>query len=187
MTDSSGSAEEGIALAIVMTTGPTPEGFALANAIRSRTPGVETFPDAANGSLLLQAEGLLLTVLPVDAPCPIDEEDPSVKNAWYWPGASTAVKRHKAHLVVSAAGGANPKLRAALHGQLVVAVVEAIPQPVAVHWAGSDSLWPADVVTKTIKLGDPAPPIMSRKFGRHDEGRRTDDHDASRSRWKWRL
>jgi hypothetical protein len=50
-------------------------------------------------------------------------------------------------------------IRAALHGQLVAAVVDATKDAVAVYWASSDSLWPAPLVAETIAPGDQMPPM----------------------------
>ncbi|MGD9544521.1 MAG: DUF4261 domain-containing protein [Methylocystis sp.] len=50
--------------------------------------------------------------------------------------------------------------RAALLGQLVAAVIDATKDALAVHWARSDSLWPAALVAQTIAPGDEKPPVL---------------------------
>ena len=51
--------------------------------------------------------------------------------AWYWPETWETVKDHKAHIVVSATGGADARSRVTLLGQLVAAPVECTPAALA--------------------------------------------------------
>lgn len=150
-------------LALVMTAGEEfPSNAGLAQAIGRRIPTIaipsEIVADP-NGTLVFLYEDYMFAVGKVDAPCPISKDDPCVQFAWYWPDAWEAVSKHKAHLLPSVSGGADAKRRAALHGQLVAAVVDATKDAVAVHWASSDSLWPAPLVAQTIAPGDRKPPM----------------------------
>jgi hypothetical protein len=45
------------------------------------------------------------------------------------------------------------------HFHREAAVVDAARDAVAVHWASSDSFWPAPLVAQTIAPGDQKPPI----------------------------
>ncbi|MCQ4191518.1 DUF4261 domain-containing protein [Methylocystis suflitae] len=150
-------------LAIVMTAGEEfPSNAFLAQAIKARIPAIVIPPEILadpNGTLVFLHEDDMFAVGKVDAPCPISKDDPCVQFTWYWPDAWEAVSTHKAHLLPSVSGGADAKRRAALHGQLVAAVVDAARDAVAVHWASSDSLWPAPLVAQTIAPGDQKPPV----------------------------
>ena len=147
-----------------MTAGEElPSNAGLAQAIKARAPNIVIPEDIVadpNGTLVFLYEDYMFAVGKVDAPCPISKDDPCVQFAWYWPDAWEAVSTHKAHLLPSVSGGADPKRRAALHGQLVAAVIDATKDAVAVHWANSDSLWPAALVAETIAPGDQKPPIL---------------------------
>ncbi|MBG0792824.1 DUF4261 domain-containing protein [Methylocystis sp. H62] len=150
-------------LAIVMTAGEEfPGNAVLAQAIKARVPNIvipEDIVADANGTLVFLYEDYMFAVGKVDAPCPISNDDPCVQFAWYWPDAWEAVSKHKAHLLASVSGGADAKRRAALHGQLVAAVVDATRDALAVHWASSDSLWPAPLVAENIAPGEQKPPV----------------------------
>jgi hypothetical protein len=132
-------------LAIVMTAGKEfPSNAGLAQAIKARIPNIvipssEILVDQ-NGTLVFLYEDDMSAVGKVDAPCPISKDDPCVQFARYWPDAWEAVSTHKAHLLPNVSGGANAKRRAALHGQLVAAVVDAANDAVAVHWASERML-----------------------------------------------
>lgn len=132
-------------LAIVMTAGEEfPSNAGLAQAIKARILAIAIPPEILadpNGTLVFLYEDYMFAVGKVDAPCPISKDDPCVQFAWYWPDAWEAVSKHKAHLLASVSGGADARRRAALHGQLVAAVIDATKDAVAVHWASSDSLW----------------------------------------------
>ena len=164
MSFSVSAAANETALAVVLTSGSGfPGNEELTQAIAARIPAVVVAPEplaTPADSLLLLHEGYMLTVMKVGAPCPISADDPCVQNAWYWPGAQAEVKRHKRHMLVSVSGGADAKRRAGLHGQMVAAVIGTAKDALAVHWADSDSLWPAAFVAKGIAPGALAPPVM---------------------------
>jgi len=150
-------------LAIVMTAGAAfPSNAGLVRAIKARIPNLVIPEDVVadpNGTLVFLHEDYMFAVGKVDAPCPISKDDACVRFAWYWPDAWEAVSKHRAHLLPSVSGGADARRRAALHGQLVAAVVDAAKDAVAVHWASSGSLWPAPLVAQTIAPGDQKPPV----------------------------
>jgi hypothetical protein len=152
-----------LALAIVMTAGKEfPDNAGLAKAMKARVPNLvipEDIVADANGTLVFLHEDYMFAVGKVDAPCPISKDDPCVRFAWYWPDAWEAVSKHRAHLLPSVSGGADARRRAALHGQLVAAIVDAAKDAVGVHWASSDSLWPAALVAENVAPGDQKPPI----------------------------
>jgi hypothetical protein len=153
-----------LALAIVMTAGKEfPDNAGLAQAMKARVPNLVIPEDIVadrNGTLIFLHEDYMFAVGKVDAPCPISKDDACVRFAWYWPDAWEVLSKHKGHLLASVSGGADARRRAALHGQLVAAVIDATKDAVAVHWASSDSLWPAALVAQNIAPGDRKPPML---------------------------
>jgi hypothetical protein len=171
----SGIAKDSL-LAIVMTKDEAlPSTAALNQAICRRIPEATQSPaGGGDKAILMFVDGFMLSVGKVAAPCPIQQGDPCVVSAWYWPDAWKEIGRHKAHMVVSVTGAGDPKKRSNLLAQLVAGVVEATATPVGVHWASADALWPAAIVAKTILPGDAAPPLMfcvAVKLSRDVDGR----------------
>lgn len=162
-------------LALVLSKdGRLPEGEALAGAVRRRFPDAQT-PErsAAGGASVFVVDGAMAAIGGVDAPAPIAKDDPCVAYAWHWPDAWAAIDGHAGHVVVAATGGADAKSRSRLLGRAVAAVVEATPGACAVHFAGSDALWPAALVAEAVAKSGDEPPIpfcVAVALGRDPEG-----------------
>lgn len=45
------------------------------------------------------------SVMFMDAPAPLGETDPEIRNAWFWPTAWEEVSQHQAHIIVTIFGG----------------------------------------------------------------------------------
>ncbi|WP_018265757.1 DUF4261 domain-containing protein [Methylosinus sp. LW4] len=162
-------------LALVLSKdGLLPEGEALAAAIRRHLPQAQT-PDKEipGGTSVFLVDGAMLAIGGVAAPAPIAEDDPCVAYAWHWKDVWPAIEGHAGHLVVAVTGGADAKTRSLLLGRAVSAVIEATPAACAVHFAGSDALWPAALVAEVVsKSGDqpPIPFLVAVALGRDPDG-----------------
>ena len=162
-------------LALVLSKdGLLPEGEALSGAIRRHLPQAQT-PETgvAGGAAVFVVEGGMAAIGGVSEPAPITKDDPCVAYAWHWPEVWPAIEGHAAHVVVAATGGADAKSRARLLGRAVAAVIEATPAACAVHFAGSDALWPAALVAEVVSKGGDEPPVpfcVAIALGRDPEG-----------------
>ncbi|MBG0811405.1 DUF4261 domain-containing protein [Methylosinus sp. H3A] len=162
-------------LALVLSKdGLLPEGEALSGAIRRHLPQATTPENGVvGGATVFLVEGGMAAIGKVNEPAPIAKDDPCVAYAWHWPEVWPAIEGHAAHVVVAATGGADAKSRASLLGRAVAAVVEATPAACAVHFAGSDALWPAALVAEVVSKGGDEPPVpfcVAIALGRDPEG-----------------
>ncbi|PWB94756.1 MULTISPECIES: DUF4261 domain-containing protein [Methylosinus] len=162
-------------LALVLSKdGRLPEGEALGSAIRRHLPQAQTpEKDVPGDTSVFLVDGAIAAIGGVTEPAPIAKDDPCVAYAWHWQDVWPAIEGHAGHVVVAATGGADAKARARLLGRAVAAVIEATPSACAVHFAGSDALWPAALVAEAVsKSGDepPVPFCVAVALGRDPEG-----------------
>lgn len=155
------SAGETMFALVLSRDGRLPADDALVRAIHRHIPEAAVPPDAVGGSAaLFFADDAMVALGMVDAPAPIAKDDPCVLFSWHWPAAWKEVERHTAHVMVSVTGGVSAKKRARLLGRAVAAVIEATPEPCAIHWASSDALWPVPLVVEAVAKAGDGPPIL---------------------------
>ncbi|OAI30480.1 hypothetical protein A1351_08880 [Methylosinus sp. R-45379] len=162
-------------LALVLSKdGRLPEGEALGSAIRRHLPQAQT-PDkeVPGGTSVFLVDGGMVAIGGVAAPAPIAQDDPCVAYAWHWKDVWSVIEGHAGHVVVAVTGGADAKARARLLGRAITAVIETTPSACAVHFAGSDALWPAALVAEAVSKGGDEPPVpfcVAVALGRDPDG-----------------
>jgi hypothetical protein len=74
--------------------------------------------------------------------------EPSLQQSWDWPDAGAAVQRAGATLLVTdlMAAGLDPRTRLRLFQQSLLAVLEAVPEPLAIHWIPAQRLLTAPML-----------------------------------------
>jgi hypothetical protein len=145
-SDNGGTSE--MMAAIMLGDAKMPDVEALGRAVSARLSDVQL---TKNGTATLFAvRGAMCAMMQVQSPLPISRQDPCFASAWFWSEAWDVVKNHKAHILVSVNGASNPKTSAAILEQLIAAVCEIAPSPIAVHIANSDGLLPASAIPSAV-------------------------------------
>ncbi len=89
---------------------------------------------------LFKTEGVLCTMMHMEAPAPLRSSDPEIRNAVLWPNAWDDIRKHQAHLVISVAGGNSPYNRAIVLQRIVGAVFEVEPSAIGTAYPYSGAL-----------------------------------------------
>ncbi|MCM2294512.1 DUF4261 domain-containing protein [Allorhizobium sp. BGMRC 0089] len=109
----------------------------------------------------------------IDAQAPLAETDPEFRNAaWLWPKAWDELRQHRAHMVVSVAGGRGVKHRALILQRLLHAIFSVSPSALGIHYA-SGTLLPKKMVVPLLQQGGQLALMLfvSCYFAREADGR----------------
>ncbi|OWV69408.1 hypothetical protein ATY77_19725 [Rhizobium sp. R634] len=122
----------------------------LRNAFPSTNIGTDATASARETPIVFVADGLLCTVMHIEAPAPIREADPEIRNARFWPTAWSEISRHRSHVVVTVVGGdAIP--RAMVLQRILAAVFEAERSAIGSAYPSSGALLPRKVAQALLK------------------------------------
>ncbi len=136
-------------------------GFAgrgrLEDVLRNAFPAAASEIEGGKGQdplFIFVYEGVLCTVMCMDAPAPMQAADPQFVNAWFWPTAWDELSKHRAHIVVSTAGGNSPKHRALILQRLLSATLSVSPSAIGVNYASSGALLPTKLAFPMLQQAD---------------------------------
>ncbi|RTL66357.1 MAG: DUF4261 domain-containing protein [Hyphomicrobiales bacterium] len=121
-------------------------------AIRARVP--DYAPDETRGpepmtTLLDVSGGHFSTLMFVDAPNPLREDDGIVRDAWWWPEAGTALAARKAHVIVSESSEGDVKAAYGRLASVTAGVVASHPSAIGVI-VGNNAVWPAGLFQAAV-------------------------------------
>ncbi|ACE94905.1 hypothetical conserved protein (plasmid) [Rhizobium etli CIAT 652] len=111
----------------------------------ARADGAVT-SSASTPPFIFKVDDLLCTVMHIQAPAPIKESDPEIRNARFWPDAWNAISGHQSHLMVTVAGGSDGIARAMVLQRILLAVFVAQDSAIGSVYPSSGALLPRKAV-----------------------------------------
>ncbi|MBY5665359.1 DUF4261 domain-containing protein [Rhizobium leguminosarum] len=113
------------------------------------------------------------SVMFMDAPAPLGETDPEIRNAWFWPTAWEEVSRHRSHIIVTIFGGNGAKQKALGLQRMLQLILTSIPSTIGVGYPSSGTLLPTPMALSALeKNNDVAAPLFVSCFFAKEEASR---------------
>lgn len=121
-------------VAMIALAAPVLDRDRLATSLGRWIPTATSPSAESEGVLSFQVEDELAAIGVMPAPIPWSDLAGPCATAWYWPEATEAMQRHRAHLIVTLSGGRGDLVaRHILLTRVVAATIEAI-DAVGVYW-----------------------------------------------------
>jgi hypothetical protein len=101
--------------------------------------------------LLIQTDGLTVTVLFLDQPMPADTMQSAIEIDKLWPEAAGKLKEHRAHAIVSHLEGAATQAEAILAAatvKVITAALSSLTPAIGIYWASGDTVTEAAAFRK---------------------------------------
>ena len=152
-----------------------PDAKKLERALRHAIPDLPSQAFSQDGNtqaLVVPYRDSLITIMNIEAPAPLAESDPQIRNAWYWPAAWSELKTHRSHMVVSVGGGLDGQTRARLLACVLVPLLGVMTNPIGLCNVGSGTLLSHAMAMSLIGQADTValPLFISCHFAREAEG-----------------
>jgi len=129
----------------------------LQSALRAAFPEASDEIDSGTDkdpSFFFFCQGVLCNIMCIDAPAPMAKTDPPFTNAWFWPNAWDELSAHRAHFVVTIAGGESGRSLALILQRVLHSLLSASPSAIGVHYANSGTLLPTKLISQMLQEAD---------------------------------
>jgi hypothetical protein len=153
-----------IALAMIALSKPSlPDKDALIAYVKKTWPDAKSFGSAEPGDdmIFFTGEGsevAFISLMPAAIPWG-DLEYPCA-TAYGWPEACDELKRSKAHIIVSVAGGDSDAVERHMRTTMLVQATAHFTKPIGIYWGNAASVWkPSSFEESATKMSREAPPF----------------------------
>jgi hypothetical protein len=178
---SEGTPQPDIALAMIALREPSfPDKDPLIAYIKKTWPDAESFGSAEPGDdmIFFAGEGTevaFISLMPAAIPWG-DLEYPCA-TAYGWPKACEELRKSKAHIIVSVAGGDSDAVERHMRTTMLVQAAAHFTKPVGIYWGNAASVWKMDAFEKsaiTMSREDPPFPLwFGLKIEAHEDKTRS--------------
>jgi hypothetical protein len=117
-------------------------------------------PQERDGAIVFHVGTAMVAVGRIAAPIPWSQLEGPCATSWIWPDATTALKRHSQHVIVSVISDTTPIERARLLTQVTASVLETCKAATGVYWGAATLVVRADMFRKfAVKVLPEGPPV----------------------------